>query len=34
MSKKIINLEHGDIMVESVLNKGTTFKIKFYKKVI
>ncbi len=34
MSKKIINLENGDITVSSVINKGTTFTIKFYKNVI
>lgn len=34
MSKKIINLENGDINVSSTLGKGSTFTIKFYKKVI
>lgn len=34
MSKKIINLENGDITVSSTLGKGSTFTIKFYKKVI
>ena len=34
MSKKIINLENGDITVSSVINKGTSFIIKFYKNVI
>ena len=34
MSKKIINLENGDITVSSTLGKGSVFTIKFYKKVI
>lgn len=34
MSKKIINLENGDISVSSIVNKGTTFTIKFYKNII
>lgn len=34
MAKKIIELEHGSIEVESVINKYTIFKIKFYKNII
>lgn len=34
MAKKIIDMQGNDISVESVLKKGTTFKIKIYKKVI
>ena len=34
MSKKIIDMQNGDIFVSSKQNKGTTFEIKFYKKNI
>lgn len=34
MAKKIIELEHGDIVVESKIDVGTTFIIKFYKSII
>lgn len=34
MAKKIIELEHGSIEVESMTNKYTIFKIKFYKNII
>ena len=34
MALKIVNLQNGDIKVESVVGEGTTFKIKFYKNVI
>lgn len=34
MALKIVNLQNGDIKVESVVDEGTTFKIKFYKNVI
>lgn len=34
MAKKIINLQNGEIECISKINEGTTFDIKFYKKVI
>ena len=34
MAKKIINLQNGEIVYISKINEGTTFDIKFYKKVI
>jgi Signal transduction histidine kinase len=34
MAKKIIDLEKGDISVNSKIGKGTTFSVKFYKNVI
>lgn len=34
MAKKIIELENGDIRVDSKINEGTTFYIKFYKSMI
>lgn len=34
MAKKIIELENGDIRVNSKINEGTTFYIKFYKSMI
>src|SRR5574344_446576 len=34
MAKKIICLEQGDILVESIINEGTTFYVRFYKNVV
>ncbi len=34
LSKKIINLQNGEIDCKSTINVGTTFDIKFYKKII
>lgn len=34
MAKKILDMQMGDISVTSIIDKGTTFKIKFYKNVI
>lgn len=34
MAKKIVSLEQGDIIVESKINEGTTFFIRFYKNVV
>jgi len=34
MAKKIVDLEKGDISVNSKIGKGTTFFVKFYKNVI
>ena len=31
LAKEIINKDNGKIKVESILNKGTTFKIRYYK---
>lgn len=31
LAKEIINKDNGKIKVESELNKGTTFKIRYYK---
>ncbi|MDO4925779.1 MAG: HAMP domain-containing sensor histidine kinase [Turicibacter sp.] len=34
MAKSIINEQNGDILVESILGEGTTFKLKFYKLIV
>lgn len=34
MAKSIINEQNGDILVESILGVGTTFKLKFYKLIV
>lgn len=34
MSKKIIDMQDGEIKVSSIINKGSTFTIKFYKNII